>query len=379
MARKCLLVLTITLVTSVACAAEDETSSDGETAQTKEEIAEAAVAGKADWSWDPCERRGWYGDGDCDWFCPKKDSDCAPATLFADPKGDVAAYPVILHHGFAGGHSFIFAWTGVAEALSADGHVVGETMVPPFDGISVRAIGLKRAIDDMLGATGAEKVNIIAHSMGGLDARYLVSTLGYGDRIASITTISTPHQGTNVADFALSIVPGFADPAVDSLFELFGNAISDHADSTEVRSALTDLSEAASTAFNAANPDDGRVFYQSWAGVSSVLGLAKYARDAELRAACDNRLIMNEGTFDRFRSVFIPLSPIIGKLGGNGKWHDGLVSVESARHGEFRGCIPADHSDQVGKVTSGSPDPQTGFNPSTFYRTLTFELAARGF
>src|SRR5206468_12628217 len=71
--------------------------------------------------------------------------------------------------------------------------------------VEVRGAGLAKQIDDTLAATGADKVNIIAHAMGGLDARYVITTLGYGDRVASLTTMSTPHRGAALADFALSL------------------------------------------------------------------------------------------------------------------------------------------------------------------------------
>jgi triacylglycerol lipase len=48
--------------------------------------------------------------------------------------------------------------------------------------------------------TGKEKVNIIAHSKGGLDSRYLIWKYNFGDKIASLTTICTPHHGAEVAD-----------------------------------------------------------------------------------------------------------------------------------------------------------------------------------
>ena len=40
------------------------------------------------------------------------------------------------------------------------------------------------------------KVNIIAHSLGGLDARQMLTHLGMGSRVASLTTVGTPHRGT---------------------------------------------------------------------------------------------------------------------------------------------------------------------------------------
>jgi len=53
--------------------------------------------------------------------------------------------------------------------------------------------------------TKSEKVHIIAHSAGGLDARKLVSKGGLGEsgRVATITTVSTPHEGTRLAEIAL--------------------------------------------------------------------------------------------------------------------------------------------------------------------------------
>jgi triacylglycerol lipase len=45
-------------------------------------------------------------------------------------------------------------------------------------------------------------VNVIGHSLGGLDARYAASVLG-ARQIASITTIGTPHRGSPVADWAM--------------------------------------------------------------------------------------------------------------------------------------------------------------------------------
>jgi triacylglycerol esterase/lipase EstA (alpha/beta hydrolase family) len=68
--------------------------------------------------------------------------------------------------------------------------------VEPFRGVADRSTTLSRSIDQILRETGAKKVNLVAHSLGGKDARYLVSALGYGDRVASISTIGTPHRGS---------------------------------------------------------------------------------------------------------------------------------------------------------------------------------------
>jgi triacylglycerol lipase len=49
-------------------------------------------------------------------------------------------------------------------------------------------------------------VNIIAHSMGGLDARYAIAKLGIASKVASLTTIGTPHRGTPLADVGARVL-----------------------------------------------------------------------------------------------------------------------------------------------------------------------------
>jgi len=338
---------------------------------TKEELAAAADDGKAD-GFDWCSIRSYYGDGECDRFCNDHDQDCP--LLGDEPASQRVTYPIIIHHGFAGGHGGVFAYTGVVDALRGQATVV-QTQVPPFDAIAVRAAELQRIVDDTLRTTGAAKVNIIAHSLGGLDARHLISVMGYGDRVASLTTISTPHQGTLAADLGLGLVPGFARPVVDALAGLIGEQISDSNTSVNVLAALHDLSVAHAAERNQQTPDDGRVFYQSWAGVSTLLGLGS-ERDG-IAAACDGKLMIHPDTMDRARILFAPIVPVISQWGKDA--HDGLVTVASSKWGQFNGCIPADHSDEVGQITTGSPNPRTSFDHARFYRQIADGLAARGF
>src|SRR5262249_10651950 len=50
---------------------------------------------------------------------------------------------------------------------------------------------------------------LIAHSMGGLDARYAICRLGLSERVASLTTIGTPHLGTPLADLGIGMLRRF--------------------------------------------------------------------------------------------------------------------------------------------------------------------------
>ncbi len=64
-----------------------------------------------------------------------------------------------------------------------------------------------RRIKEILEETGSDKVNIIAHSKGGLDSRYAISCLGAAPYVASLTTINTPHRGCEFADWLLKNAP----------------------------------------------------------------------------------------------------------------------------------------------------------------------------
>ena len=56
-----------------------------------------------------------------------------------------------------------------------------------------------------------------------------------------------------------------------------------------------------------------------------------------------------------------------------------MATVESARWGDFKGCVPADHYDEIGQVDDEGFNTHTGFDASAFFRTIAFDLAARGF
>lgn len=93
---------------------------------------------------------------------------------------------------------------GIASHLRAHGFDVAHTSVNFAAGVETRAANLKREVDDLLRARGKRKAHIIGHSMGGLDARHGIVNLGMADRVASLTTIGTPHFGTSFADWGIT-------------------------------------------------------------------------------------------------------------------------------------------------------------------------------
>lgn len=345
----------------------------GDESPDKDELASQLADGKADDSVDWCERWDWYNDGECDQFCLRPDPDCQSNPLGPDPQGRAARYPIVLVHGFMGSRtSPLWSFYKLADALRADGHVVIEADLPPFDAPANRAAVLASQIDATIARYG--KVNLIAHSQGGLDSRYLISSMGYANRVASLTTISSPHRGTAIADKALGFVPGGLDSGLNTALRTLGIDVAN----VNVRAALNALAERNAPAFNTANPNKAGVFYQSWAGVSSKTGVAS---SVDL-SVCEGKLLMHDGTMDKL-GVLMP--SIIWSVVGHGSLtgqgvepNDGLATVAGAKHGEFRGCIPADHMDEVGQVQD-TYDRATGFDHLRFYRNMAFDLASRGF
>jgi triacylglycerol lipase len=343
--------------------------------ETKAAAAAALADGKSDSGADPCADNGWYGDGTCDQFCPKHDPDCGAPPLGPDPHGAPAQLPIVLAHGYRASSTRHGFAPSIVAALRADGHRVYVDDVPAFDSADVRAHYLAATVDQALAETGAAQVTIIAHSMGGLDARALVSTLGYGDRVANIITISTPHRGSAFADALLGLVqadPGLANALADMFSDFFSNVHTD----PHVDLALADISEASSAQWNTAHPDDPRVRYQSWAGVSTLFGLTDRA-DAET-AACDGWMLRAAGTADDLNPLLAITAMIVGH-GFDALPNDGLVLVSSAHWGAFRGCFPADHAREIGDLGTDHLQTATGFDPARFYRNLAFELSSQGY
>ena len=131
-------------------------------------------------------------------------------------------FPIVLAHGIArfdvlleilkqklkipdtelGEHFHYFK--GIKPHLELHGFTVFHPNQDFAGSAELRSGQLKQRVEEVLAQTGAAKVHIIAHSMGGLDARHMIVDLGMADRVASLTTIGTPHRGTILADHVLS-------------------------------------------------------------------------------------------------------------------------------------------------------------------------------
>jgi triacylglycerol lipase len=117
-------------------------------------------------------------------------------------KKDVLQYPVVLVHGIVAQDrkSVISFWGRIPKVLTEYGIDVYFGNTDAWGDYESNAEILRATIEEILRKTNKQKVNIIAHSKGGIDARYLIWKYNFGDKIASLTTISTPHHGAEIAD-----------------------------------------------------------------------------------------------------------------------------------------------------------------------------------
>lgn len=301
----------------------------------------------------------------------------------ASPTGQPARYPIVLVHGFNASPAKGGFGPEVVRALCADGHSVFAPALPPFASVETRAEALAEAIDAALAgapdacgrvpATLPAYVNVIAHSMGGLDSRFTIASLGYGDRVASLTTLSTPHRGSAMADMALGLTSRLDGDALANLGALLARTVDSPSTlEPDLTAAFTSLAEASASAFNRDNPDDERVHYESWAGLSNVAGIIN-PQDVP---ACEYQLTQFASVTSRHR-MHILLKPIAFVVAHEAalRPNDGLVQVASAKWGTFRGCVPADHIDEVGAL----PASWSPFDHVRFIRQRAFELAANGY
>ncbi|EKD17107.1 triacylglycerol lipase [Drepanopeziza brunnea f. sp. 'multigermtubi' MB_m1] len=219
---------------------------------------------------------------------------------------DTPKYPIVLAHGLLGFDELRLAgtllpgvhyWRGITDAMRANGMEVITASVPPSGSIEERALKLGQ---DIAAKANGKSVNIIAHSMGGLDARYMISRLKPDNvKVLSLTTVATPHRGSSFADFVFQEIGPAYVPRVYKVVEKFGMGTGAFQQLT--RKYMTEE-------FNLKTPDAPGVRYFSY---GATLDPSLWSAFRQTHRIVENR----EGA------------------------NDGLVSVESARWGTYKGTL----------------------------------------
>ncbi|OOG16197.1 hypothetical protein BWD42_20865 [Sphingobacterium sp. CZ-UAM] len=170
-------------------------------------------------------------------------------------------YPIILIHGTAAGDNSLF-WGRIPKTLKENNIPFYYGKTDGWGTIANNAQMLKRNLSDLAEKIGVNKFNLIAHSKGGIDARHFISKLEGHQMVASLSTLSTPHLGTPIADYLMEKYL-WEDSVTKKLIQrisfLFGGQ------SPAPFELIRDLSVKKMHAFNQLTPNMHNVFYQSFA------------------------------------------------------------------------------------------------------------------
>lgn len=176
-------------------------------------------------------------------------------------------YPILLVHGvFFRDTKFFNYWGRIPKELETNGAKIFYGNHSSAASIADSAAELKERITEILAETGAEKVNIIAHSKGGLDCRYAIAKLGIGDCVASLTTINTPHKGCLFADYLLTKIPADIENKIANTYNSTLKKLGE--ENPDFLAAVGDLTNEHCNALNAEMPTPKNIYCQS---VGSVL------------------------------------------------------------------------------------------------------------
>jgi triacylglycerol lipase len=259
-------------------------------------------------------------------------------------------YPILMVHGifFRDWQMFNY-WGRVPKELVRNGADVYYGGQQSANLISVSAGELRDKIEEVIRDTGAEKLNIIAHSKGGLDSRYAISKLGMDKYVASLVTINTPHYGCNFVDDILAKVPDgllkFVAKRYNKLFTVLGDTAPDF------EKGLRELTHANCAKLDNELPDSPDIYYLS------VMSVMKNVFSAGFPLNLGYMLNRKDGT-------------------GN----DGLVVKESALRGENTFMINKNgnrglsHGDMIDLFRENID----GFDVREFYVGIVKDLKERG-
>lgn len=120
----------------------------------------------------------------------------------ASPAGPAHAAdrnPIVFVHGYGGDD---WNWTLMADRFTRDGWSAGALFAWDYDTAQDNAVTARQLasfIDQVRARTGAAKVDVVTHSMGGLSSRHYLKFLGGTAAVDEWVSIGGPNHGTNAA------------------------------------------------------------------------------------------------------------------------------------------------------------------------------------
>lgn len=239
------------------------------------------------------------------------------------PQPDIlrSRYPLLLCHGFGAIGSLVkpSPLHDPCMLMRERGIHAFAPNIVPYASIETRAKNWVRIINELCAHYEFPKLNVIAHSMGGLDMRFAIAHLGIADKVASLTTLATPHHGTYLANLVLK-TPELLSERISEVVDWFGNNVYPNEQSDAIGSVEQLTVEYVTEVFNQETPDNESIPYFSY---SAAVG---------------------KGTEYSLNPVFKFQNVQIFEHEGE---NDSFVSEKSAHWGTFMGCIPLSHLNQI--------------------------------
>ena len=260
-------------------------------------------------------------------------------------------YPILFVHGvFFRDFEHLNYWGRIPGELEKNGAVCYYGNHNSAAAVKDSAVELRERIREIVEKTGCERVNIIAHSKGGLDSRCAISLEGMGPYVASLTTINTPHRGCEFADYLLSKIPKAQQQMVARTYNAAAAKLGDI--DPDFLAAVYDLTHAKCMERNEQVQDSPLVYYQSFG--------------SKLTKAVSGRFPLNF------------THPLVKYFDGA---NDGLVGESSFSWGDHYQFLTntkkrgISHADMIDLNRENIP----GFDVREFYVQLVADLKKKGF
>ena len=172
-------------------------------------------------------------------------------------------YPILMVHGvFFRDFRYLNYWGRIPEALQKNGATVFYGNHQSAAAVEQSGREISERILQIVAETGCEKINIIAHSKGGLDCRSALTNPEIAKYVATLTTVNTPHRGCEFADYLLSKIPKTEQDMVAGAYNAALKKLGDP--DPDFMSAVTNLTASFCETFNERVTDAQGVYYQSF-------------------------------------------------------------------------------------------------------------------
>ena len=261
-------------------------------------------------------------------------------------------YPLLLVHGvFFRDFDHFNYWGRIPAELEKNGATIYYGEHNSAASVNDSALELEKRIKEIVEQTGCGKVNIIAHSKGGLDSRTAIATTSARQYVASLTTINTPHRGCEFADYLLGEISPKQQEMIAKQYNTVAAKLGDK--NPDFLAAVYDLTSEKCRERNEIIHDDPDIYYQS---VGSV---------------------MNEASSGQFPLNFT--YRLVKYFDGE---NDGLVGIDSFNWGSSLQMVRLEKKGRGishGDMIDLNRENLKGLDIREFYVQLVSDLRERGF